>query len=297
MNLLTELTCRIVVGDGAMGTELQRAGLPPGECGDRWTLEHPDRVEAIHRAYVEAGSDVILTNTFGTNRWVLDRYGLVGRVEDISRRAAGLARQAAGRDRIVLGDIGPSGQLLEPLGSLTADDWSEAVARQVRALLDSGADGIIIETMTALEEATLAVEASVKAGAPVVVASMAFDKLPDGRFRTMMGVSPEQAAATLVRAGASAVGANCGARIEVSDFASLVRAMRSVVAVPLAMQPNAGLPHLVSDRAVYDLTPEAFASAMHSVVDAGASMVGGCCGTTPAHIRALGAAVGGRRRA
>ena len=280
-----------VVGDGAMGTELQGAGLEIGECGERWVLEHPERIEAIHASYMAAGSQVIITNSFGANRWVLGRYGLADRVEAVNREAARIARRAAGDVVVVLGDIGPCGGFLRPLGEVDAGDLETEFVRQAAALLEGGADGIIIETMSALEEVVAAVRAARRAGAPLVAASLAFDRLPNGNLRTMMGVSPEQAAKALAAEGVDLIGANCGTRMATSDFARVVGAFRSAAPLPAAIQANAGSPELVDGRAVYGLSPEAFADGMLDVVRAGGALVGGCCGTTPAHIRALAAAV------
>ena len=281
----------IVVGDGAMGTELQRAGLGIGESGERWVLDHPERVEAIHRSYVEAGSQWVITNSFGANRWVLDRYGLADRVEEINREAAALARRAAGGSAAVLGDIGPCGGFLRPLGDVDPGELEAAFQRQAAALLEGGADAIVIETMSALEEVVSAVRAARRAGARFVAASLAFDRLPNGNLRTMMGVSPEQAARALAGEGADVVGANCGTRMGTGDFVQVVKAFRGAATLPVMVQANAGSPELEDGRAVYHLSPEAFTAGMLDVVAAGAGLVGGCCGTTPAHIAALAAAV------
>ena len=282
---------RVVLADGAMGTELQKAGLGLGDSGERWNLERPDRVEAIQRAYVEAGCDLIITNSFGANRWVLGRYGLADRVGDVNRAAAAIARRAAG-PRGVLGDIGPFGGLLAPLGEVTVQEVQQAFLGQAQALLAGGADGIIIETMGALDEAAAAVRAARAAGAAVIIASMAFDRTRKGDVRTMMGVSPQDAAVALVGAGADVVGANCGTKMMPPDFVEVVSAMKANVAVPIIVQANAGQPELVDGRAVYRLSPEQFAAGMREVISAGASIVGGCCGTTPAHLAALRAAIG-----
>ncbi len=279
-----------VIGDGAMGTELQRAGLEIGECGERWVLEHPERIEAIHAAYLAAGSQAIITNSFGANRWVLGRYGLADRVEDVNREAAAIARRAAGSAALVLGDIGPFGGFLRPLGDVDAADLEAEFVRQAGALLEGGADGIVIETMSALEEVVAAVRAARRAGARLVAASLAFDRLPNGNLRTMMGVSPEQAARALAAEGADVVGANCGTRMGTADFARVVQAFLSAARLPVMIQANAGTPELVEGRAVYRLSPDEFAAGMLEVVAAGARLVGGCCGTTPAHIAALAAA-------
>lgn len=291
MNLISKCRSQVVVGDGAMGTELQRAGLAIGECGDRWNLEHPDRLRAIHEAYVAAGSEAIISNSFGANRWVLGRYGLAGQVEEINRAAAAIARAAAGQAVAVLGDIGPCGGFLRPLGDVDPAELLEEFTKQARALLAGGADGIIVETMTASEELEAGIRAAKAAGAPFVIASLAFDRMPNGGARTMMGVSPQQAAKRALEAGADAVGANCGTRMATSDFARAVAEMRQAVDLPIIVQANAGSPELVDGVAVYKLTPEEFAAGMREVVAAGANIVGGCCGTTPQHIAALARAV------
>jgi 5-methyltetrahydrofolate--homocysteine methyltransferase len=270
-----------------MGTELQRAGRPAGQPGELWNLEHPDRVEAIHRAYADAGADLVLTNTFGANRWVLGRYRLADSVEAIARAAAQAARRAVRADVFVLGDVGPSGALLKPLGDATEDEFRVAFLAQARALLAGGADGVMVETMSALEEAVAGVRAARDAGSPFVIASMAFDKTKDGRFRTMMGVAPERAARALTEAGADIVGANCGTHMAVGDFAQLAGLFRSAVACPVIIQPNAGRPELLDGKAVYRLSPDEFAAGVRRIVEAGTRIVGGCCGTTPAHIAAV----------
>lgn len=287
MTINERLAAGVLVADGGMGTQLQRSGLPTGTSGDGWNLTHPDRVAAVHAAYVEAGSDIILTNSFGATRWVLDRHGLAGQLEAVNRAAARIARGAAGAGRLVLGDLGPSGQLIEPLGSVTRDELRADASARCRALLDEGVDGIICETLTALNEAVAMVEAALEAGAPFVVASFAFDKRPNGRVRTMMGVSPSEAAAAARAAGAALVGANCGTHLDVADFAAIARELAATAHLPIVIQPNAGQPRLEDGRAVYDMTGPAFAEGMRPVVLEGASVVGGCCGTGPEHIRAL----------
>jgi 5-methyltetrahydrofolate--homocysteine methyltransferase len=291
MTLVRRLAGRVLVADGAMGTQLQRAGLPIGTGGEIWNLDLPDRVLAIHAAYLDAGSDIVLTNTFGATRWVLERHGLEGRLAELNRAAARIARTAAGPGRLVLGDLGPTGQLLEPLGPVTrAELRADAMAR-CRALLEEGVDGIICETLTAADEAAIAVEAALEAGAPCVIASFAFDKRPNGRVRTMMGVAPAEAAQRARAAGAALAGANCGTGLDVGDFAALAGELAVASGLPVMIQPNAGQPRLEDGRAVYDMSEEAFAKGMEAVLHAGAAVVGGCCGTGPAHIRALRALV------
>jgi 5-methyltetrahydrofolate--homocysteine methyltransferase len=287
MNLLDLCATGLVVGDGAMGTELQRAGLAIGECGDRWNLEHPGRILAIHEAYIAAGSQAIITNSFGANRWVLGRYGLGDRVVAVNRAAAVAARRAAGEAVCVLGDIGPCGGFIRPLGDVDPGELEAEFTVQAGALLEGGADGIIIETMSALDELRIAIRAARTAKAPFVVASMAFDRVPNGNLRTMMGVSPEQAAKAAVDEGADVVGANCGTHMTAADFGRVTAAFRQTTDRSIMIQSNAGSPDLVDGRAVYRLSPEAFADGMKGVAAAGANILGGCCGTTPAHIAAL----------
>lgn len=269
-----------------MGTELQRAGLEPGGSGDAWNLTNPDGVRAIQRRYIEAGSELILTNTFGTNRFVLDRYDLADRATEIASAGARLAREAAGPGVFVLGDIGPCGGFLEPLGDITPDDLRESLTSVVDALLAGGVDGIVIETMTALDEALLAVEVALASGAPLVVASMAFDKLKTGGFKTMMGVGPEGAARALTGAGAHVIGANCGTRVSPREFLDLAAALRAGTPLPLMLQPNAGQPELVGTEIHYPGSPELFADDLVALAVV-AAIVGGCCGSTPEHIAAF----------
>ena len=291
MTLIDRLSRGVVVADGAMGTQLQRAGLPIGASGERWNVDHPDRVLAIHQAYLDAGSDLILTNTFGATRWILERHGIADRRDNVNRAAARLARQAAGAGRLVIGDLGPTGQLLEPLGPVTRAELREDATARCRTLLDEGVDGIICETLTAADEAAAVVEAALAAGAPYVIASFAFDKRPNGRVRTMMGLAPAEAADCARAAGASMVGANCGTHLDVADFAALAGDLAAASGVPVMVQPNAGQPILEGGLAVYMMGASDFAEGMAAVLRAGPAIVGGCCGTGPEHIRALRALV------
>jgi 5-methyltetrahydrofolate--homocysteine methyltransferase len=279
-----------VIGDGGMGTELQRAGLEPGGCGDEWNLSHPEAVQAIQRRYVESGSQIILTNTFGTNRFVLSRYGLEERVAEIARAAAVNARAAVGTAAYVLGDIGPCGGFLEPLGEISEAELEASWRDAIGAMLAEGVDGIIFETMTALEEIVLGIRVASALGAPLIVASMSYDPVRGGGYKTMMGVSPGEGAAACVEAGAQIVGANCG-RMEPEEFEAVARAMRAATDAPLILQPNAGQPTLVGDAIVYPRDPASLAPAL-VVLSRHAALVGGCCGTTPAHIGAFAAALG-----
>ncbi|HEY0304694.1 MAG TPA: homocysteine S-methyltransferase family protein [Longimicrobiales bacterium] len=288
MKILSALARGPLLADGGMGTQLQQAGLEPGGCGDLWNLERPAQVQEIHRSYVDAGARLITTNTFGANRIVLERYGEAARAAAINQAGAELARTASGPSGYVLGDIGPIGAFIAPLGEYDSPQIHDVFAEQAAALIAGGADAIIVETMTAIEEAVLAVQAARAAGAALVIATMAFDRTRVGP-RTMMGITPEQAAESLVAAGAGVVGANCGASLEPEDFLEIVRRMRRVLPdVPLIAQPNAGLPQVGPTGATsYPTDPERFAEMARLLVAEGAAVVGGCCGTTPAHIKAM----------
>jgi methionine synthase I (cobalamin-dependent) len=270
-----------VLLDGAWGTELQARGLPPGEVGDLWNLERPERVEAVARAYVEAGSRIILTNTFRANRIALGPAGAARTVE-VNRAGAEISRRAAEGSARVFGSIGPSGKLLVT-GEVGPDALREAFREQAGALAAGGAEGIAIETMSDLTEATLAIEAAVSTGLPVV-ACMSFDS-GKRRDRTMMGVSPAEAADALTRAGVDVVGANCGTGID--DYIGLCAALAQATDLPIWIKPNAGIPELEGGDVVYRTTPEEFAARLPAVVQAGARFVGGCCGTGPKFIEAM----------
>jgi 5-methyltetrahydrofolate--homocysteine methyltransferase len=285
--LLHAIKGRVLLGDGAMGTQLQQAGLESGGCGEAWNADHPERVLAIQRAYVEAGSDCIITNTFGACRIMLERHGQADRVGAINEAGARIARQAfGGREGFVLGDIGPFGGLMEPYGEIAQERVEQAFREQARALVAGGVDAIIIETQTALEELEIAIAAAREAGAPVVIGSLAYDKMADeNEVRTMMGVSPEMAAAFMAERNVDVLALNCGTGVDVAMAADVVRRYRSVSGLPIMAQPNAGQPVLEDFKVVYHETPEQMAAELPDLLRAGAAIVGGCCGSTPAHIR------------
>lgn len=287
MNLMEALTQRPLLGDGAMGTQLQLAGLEPGGCGEAWNLDAPEKVRGIQRAYVEAGSDCLITNTFGGCRIMLARHGEADRVADINRAAAAIAREAFGERRgYVLGDIGPFGGLMEPYGDIAREDVERALREQAEALVAGGVDAIIIETQTALEELEIGIEAARAAGAPYVIGSLAYDAMAEGdEVRTMMGVSPERAAEFMAAKEVDVLGLNCGTGIDMVKAADTVKRYRSVCDLPVMAQPNAGLPIVENLRTVYKQTPEEMVRGLPDVLRAGARIVGGCCGSTPAHIR------------
>ena len=287
--LLAKIAAQPLLSDGAMGTQLQAAGLEPGGCGEAWNLDESDRVTDIQRAYVEAGSDCLTTNTFGASRIMLERHGEGSRVADINRAAARIARAAFGeREGWVLGDIGPFGGMMEPYGEIECAEVESAFLEQARALVEGGVDAILVETQTALEELELGVKAAREAGAPCIIGSMAFDAMYESEeVRTMMGISPEQAAQRMVELGVDIVALNCGTGVDMVKAEQTIRRYREVCDLPLMAQPNAGQPVLENLRTVYRETPEEMASGAAALLDAGAVIVGGCCGSTPAHIGRL----------
>jgi len=272
-----------VLTDGAWGTQLQARGLVPGETPDLWNLTHPDKVTQVARAYVEAGSQIILTNTFGANRLRLAEAGLADRVREINEAGARLSRQAAGSRALVFASIGPSGKMLLN-GDVTEVELEAAFFEQAEALARGGADGLVIETMGDLAEARLAIITAKTTGLPVV-ASMVFDS-GKNKDRTLMGTTPEQAAAGLATAGADVIGANCGQGI--AGFVPICARLKAASAgLPVWIKANAGLPEMRDGRATYAMTAEEFSSYIPALVDAGADFVGGCCGTSPDFIRAV----------
>lgn len=280
---------RTLLCDGAMGTQLQAAGLLPGECGDAWNIDHPDRVLAVQKAYVDAGSECLTTNTFSACAISLARHGLAGQVKEINQAAVRIAREAFGeKPGFVLGDIGPFGGLLEPYGTEKASDVRDAFVEQAGALVEAGVDALLIETQTALEELGLAIEAAREVGSDCILCSVSYDVTYDGSdVRTMMGVSPEQAAAYAEKAGAHVIGTNCGTGVDVIWAATILKRYRETCGLPLLAQPNAGNPRIQEGRTVYLERPEESAQGVASLVEAGANIVGACCGSSPDHIRSI----------
>ena len=291
--LLQAIAERPLVGDGAMGTQLMLAGLEQGGCGEAWNLSHADRVLAIQRRYVEAGSDCLITNTFGGSRIMLHRHGHAGHVAEINRAGVDIARQAFGdREGYVLGDVGPFGGLIEPYGEFTVAQVRDAFREQARALVEAGADAIIIETQTSLEELGVAIEMAKEAVAPCIIGSMAYDVTLDGStFRTMMGIDPETAAEFMQENGADVVALNCGTKMDMERARQAVERYRRVTDLPLMAQPNAGQPKLVNMQVVYDETPNEMVVGVSPLLETGAGIIGACCGSTPGHIRAFREAV------
>ena len=270
----------LLITDGAWGTQLQARGLPPGAAPDTWNLTHPERVEEVARAYVEAGSQVILTNTFRANAVAME-----GDLEAINRAGVEISKRAAAGKALVFASIGPTGRMLMA-GEIGEEQASAAFAAQAEALANAGADALLLETMSDIAEARLAVAAANRTRLPVII-SFAFDT-GKNRDRTMMGATPEAVAAAMAESGAAAVGANCG--IGVEQAVAICGRLRAACDLPVWIKPNAGLPKIDGASVRYDTSPEFFASHYAALRDAGASFLGGCCGSTPDFIRALVAA-------
>ena len=282
--LMKWLVNGVIISDGAWGTELQARGLPAGTIPDTWNLTHSEQVEAVARAYVEAGSQVILTNSFRANAIAM-RGASAADLDAINRAAVAISKKAAGGQALVFASIGPAGKMMIS-GEVSAEELTAAFAAQSQSLAAAGADALLIETMSDPEEARLAVQAAKATGLPVI-ASFAFDT-GKNKDRTMMGATPEAVAAAMVEAGADGVGANCGVGV---DFAlPICRRLRAACDLPIWIKPNAGLPVIEGTAVHYATTAEFFASHFAALRDAGASFVGGCCGSTPEFVRALSAA-------
>ena len=272
----------VVVTDGSWGTQMQKRGLARGECPDSWNLTHPEKVEEVARLYVEAGSRVILTNTFGANAVVLGKFGIADKADAINRAGVEISKRAAGDKACVFASMGPCGKMLVS-GDITAGDLRKVFDEQARALHAAGADGIVVETMMDVNEARIAVEAAKETGLPVV-ASMVFDSGKQ-KDRTMMGNTPEQAVTELTAAGADVIGANCGQGI--GGFVPICARMRAASPIPLWMKPNAGLPELVDGEVVYRTSPADFVKFVPALASAGANFIGGCCGTSREFVEAI----------
>lgn len=288
-SLLEAVRERPLLCDGAMGTQLMLAGLEQGSCGEMWNLTQPEKVLAIQRRYADAGSDCLITNTFGGSRIMLGRHAAADRTADINQAAVRIAREAFGdRNGYVLGDIGPFGGLMEPYGEIPESAVRDAFHEQAQALVDGGADAIIVETQTSLEELGLAIQAAKSAGARCIIGSMAYDVTLDGStFRTMMGVDPEEAAVFMQDCGADVVALNCGTGMDMERALHAVDRYRQVTNLPVMVQPNAGQPKLVDMKVVYDEAPADMARGVVPLLQAGARIIGACCGSTPEHIRAF----------
>ncbi len=275
-----------LICDGAMGTALQARGLQPGECPELWCADHPEKVMEVHRLYREAGSDLVECNSFGGSRWKLEQHDLGERTAELNRRAAELAREVAGTDQHVLGSVGPTGEFMQPLGLRTDEEFYEVFAEQINALQEGGADAVILETMTALEEIQAAARAALDNGRLTVIASFTFDPEEGGKYATMMGVRPADFARAMKAVGVHVIGSNCGTGPD--DMVNIMRQMNDAVpGMPLMAMPNAGMPVMENGETVFKQTPGEMAAHVPDLLDVGARILGGCCGTRPEHIRAL----------
>jgi 5-methyltetrahydrofolate--homocysteine methyltransferase len=278
----------VILADGAMGTMLQAAGLEKGHAPEELNLTDADKVLAVHRGYVEAGSEIILTNSFGGNKYRLGKYGLEAQVYDLNRTAAQIAKQAGAL--FVAGSIGPTGELFAPLGTLTPEGAREAFAEQARGLADGGVDLLVIETMSDLEEVEAAIQGARQSTDLPLVCTMTFQQ----KLHTVMGVNAAQAAEALSGWDTVAIGANCGTGPE--EVEKVLKRMKEVVAdTPLVAKANAGVPRLVKGQTEYDATPEVMAEYAGRCAQMGVTIIGACCGSTPEHVAAMADALGKRR--
>ena len=288
-HLLTRIQSReMLLGDGAWGTQMQALGLQSGECPEEWNLTRPDKIKQIAREYFEAGADLCLTNTFGANRFRLIRHGFADKVREFNLAGVNLSREAAAEfNGFVAASVGPTGEFMQPEGMLNEREMHEAFHEQIAVLKEGGADAICIETMYVLDEVLVAVKAASELNL-LCMASMTFDSTPDG-FRTMLGTTVAEATTALDRSSAQIIGTNCGNGIR--EMVQIAREMRTHTQKPLLVKSNAGLPEVVGGKMIYSETPEQMAAHLNELQSIGVSIIGGCCGTTPEHIRAFRAAI------
>ena len=286
--ILQRLENEILIFDGATGTYLQQHGLESGGCPELMNADAPETIRGMARAYFDAGSDIVLTNTFGGTKFRLKHYDAQDRVRELNKLAAEHAKSQAGTSQYVAGSVGPTGEFIEPLGEVSETEMYDAFAEQITALEEGGADAVMIETQMVLEEAQIAINATRENTDLIVMATMVFDKGPRGFF-TMWGTSPEDAATGLRNAGADVIGSNCGNGID--KMIEIAEQMRNVVDCPIVIQSNAGIPAYKDGDIIYPETPEYMAERYKILAEIPVQMLGGCCGTTPDHIRALNQAV------
>ncbi len=276
---------KILVSDGAWGTFLQAKGLKAGECPELWNLEHPEEIFNIAKSYIDAGSNMVETNSFGGSSIKLEHYGLEDKAYELNKAAASISRKAAGSDHYVLGSIGPTGKILM-MGEISEESLFESFSEQARGLEDGKADAIIIETMSDIEEARIAIKAARSSTDLEVICTMTFEKTKTGEYRTMMGFSPSDMVQELLSEKIDIIGANCGNGFE--DMIGIVSEIRRANPdIPILVHANAGIPVYKDGQTVFPESPEQMASYVHNIIDAGANIIGGCCGTTPAHISKL----------
>jgi len=284
---------RILVSDGACGTFLQQQGLEAGDCPEEWNLTHKDVIREMARQYIEAGSDMVQTNSFGGSRFKLEAFGLAEKTAEINEAAAGLARETVGEDHWVIASVGPTGKMIL-MGDVTEQGLYDAFSEQVIALAKGGADGICIETMSAIDEACQAIKAAKDNTDCEVISTFTYERTKQGQYRTMMGVSPTEGAQAAVDAGADIIGTNCGNGID--GMVDIVKEIRNVYQdVPIIIHANAGLPQTVDGEMVFPEKPDEMANKVPAIIEAGVNIIGGCCGTTPAHIKAVKDAVAHRK--
>jgi 5-methyltetrahydrofolate--homocysteine methyltransferase len=285
-SLLTALkNNNVLISDGAWGTFLHQRGLQPGECPELWNITHRSDVFAIAKSYIDAGADMILTNSFGGSPSKLEHYGLQDRAAELNKAAAVISREAAGVDHFVLGSIGPTGVILM-MGQVSEKALFDGFCLQADALKKGGVDVICVETMSALDEACLAIRAARESTGLEVICTFTFEKTIIGEYRTMMGVSPAEMVQAVKDAGASIIGTNCGNGFD--QMIEIVREIRSIDPItPILVHANAGKPIFQDGKTVFPETPERMAAKVQDLIKSGANIVGGCCGTTPAHIKGL----------
>ena len=281
--LIERLEHEVLVCDGAMGTQLIEKGMPNQECPDYWGIKNPKILADIHSAYIDAGADMIITNTFGANRIKLQKFKLEKELKRINTEAVKIAKKAAaGSNAYVLADIGPVGEYLEPVGKLKSDDCYNAFLAQAKILEAEGVNAIIIETMTDIEELKVAIKVIKENIKIPLITTMSFGKTAQGGYRTTSGITVPQ---MVDMAKADVIGSNCG--VDIAQMVDIITQMRPLSITPIIAQPNAGAPQLVNNRTVYKQTPDEFAEYIPQLIKAGANIVGGCCGTTPEHIRKI----------
>ncbi len=276
---------KIIISDGAWGTELAKRGLPSNEAPESWNITHPEKILSVAQAYVDAGADIILTNTFNANKLKLAKFSLADKVYDIIKAGVEISKQAAGHKSLVFVSVGPTGEMIEPLGELTQEEAYTTYVEVVKAIVASGADGIVLETFSALEEIIIALKAVKQNSELPVVASMTFQHEQNDSYATTTGITPERAVKVLEAEGANVIGANCG--LDIANMIELCAFFKLYAKKPIWIKSNAGLPQEENGKTVYKETPEGMASKIGELAEAGAVIIGGCCGTTPAHISAL----------
>ena len=283
---------KVTISDGAWGTELQAHGLQTGACPDAWNIENPAAVEAVARSYIEAGSEIILTNTFRSNRLALEQFGLADSADLLARKGAQISRKVASNSAAVFGSMGPTGKIVM-MGEISPEEIQSSFASQASALEEGGVQAILCETFAQLDELILALRAAKESTNLPVIVSMTFDSGPE-KTSTMMGNTPEDLVSAAIDAGADAVGANCGTGPE--NYAKLAKMLHQAISkhqqdtnnrLLIWIKPNAGIPILREGKTVFPMGPEEFASYVPEIVAAGADFIGGCCGTTPEHIKAI----------